>query len=96
MITKIRKSRAGVPAGKERDREACRKGKKPGGRSGRTCGKGRRSGGVWQFRNLAHGCHIHISIYIYIQAVVVTTTCILYVVCTICRNREYVRVVCSI
>ena len=61
---KIRKSRAGVPAGKEGDREACRKGKKSGGRSGRTCGKGRRSGGVWQLRNLAHGCHIHISLII--------------------------------
>ena len=65
-ITKIRKARAGVP---DKIGEGVRKGKKSGevGGGGRA-GKERDregtdgTGCVWQFRNLPHGCHIHISL----------------------------------
>ena len=60
-ITKIRKARAGVPY---KTGEGVRERKEIGG--GRARKEGDREGTdgagcVWQFRNLPHGCHIHIS-----------------------------------
>ena len=70
-ITKIRRARTGVPdkigedvrerkeigGGRERKKKKSRGRAKKEGNQKRIDGVGC----VWQFRNLPHGCHIHIS-----------------------------------